>query len=170
MSSDSRSMLNDGELHPSYTVSDARSQLPSLVQSVDVHPGLVITVNRRHQPAALLVSQRQYGPIIEGMEHDRLKPALALIVAKKWLGTSDIPAHIFTPQIYELMNLDEEQLLALRKYDPDTMGDEISKNTGLDITVIERLAKRRKVCLAIAQAYHENLYEVAEHLADSKEI
>lgn len=168
METNSRTVLDDQELHPAFTVSAARAQLPSLVQGVDEHPNLVVTLTRRHHPAALLVSQRQYGPVIAGVESDQLKPTLALIVTKKWLGSNDAPTHIFEPQIAELMKLEEEQLLKLRKLGPGLSSDELSKAVGLDKTVIERLAKRRKICLAIAQAQQENLYEVSEHLSGSK--
>ena len=156
------------ELRPSLTVSAAREQLTTLIQGIDETPSRVIGVKRRNRQIALFISEARYGAAIEGIENGDLIPILSTMITIKLMGTKVIPHHLFQPQIDELMTMTEDQLLQLKSADTTISIDSLVKKGGFNKTLIERLIKRRKICLAIAKAKSEALYDISEHLSGSE--
>jgi len=146
------------------SISDARKDLSKLVHDLESNPNKIIELDRRDNPLALLLSYSEYSPIINAFKDKNLKVLLANFVANKWLGSDNIPDHLYKPQLVELNTMEPLQLLILSQVEPTTSIDSIKENDVLDQTLVERLIKRYKIAKAIADAKKNNLYDVAEHL------
>ena len=152
------------------SVSNARKDLARLVNQLETEPNKVIELDRRDNPLALLLSFDVYNPIIRAFQTANLNTILANLVANKWLGTQNVPAHIHKPQLEELESMDTSQLLMLFEADPSSELDTLKKKGKLNETLVARLIKRSRVAKVIADAEKENLYETAEHLSGSKTL
>lgn len=152
------------------SVSNARKDLARLVNQLETEPNKVIELDRRDNPLALLLSFDVYNPIIRAFQTANLNTILANLVANKWLGTQNVPAHIHKPQLEELESMDTSQLLMLFEADPSSELDTLKKKGELNETLVARLIKRSRVAKVIADAEKENLYETAEHLSGSKTL
>jgi len=148
-------------------ISEARKLLPKLVNALGEDPNRVFELDRYDTPSALLLSYDVYKPIVQALQTGDLVPILANLLANKWLGVKNVPAHISKPQIDELESMGLAQLLVLFQELPcDSINELQCKNT-LDERLMNRLVHRRQIAKAISDAEEEGLYEASEHLSGS---
>ena len=149
------------------SISDARKDLSKLVNILELEPGRIFELDRRDNPLALLLSFDEYSPIIKAFQSGNLKALLATFVVNKWLGTENIPNHLYKPQLEELNSMEPSQLLILSQAETSTSLKSLKKMGDLNEVLVDRLIKRSKIAQAIAEAEKNDLFEVAEHLTGS---
>lgn len=146
---------------PRLPISKARDSLPALVNLVSERPNMLIELDRREQPQAFLVST-QAGGLLKALYENRIREVLLNMAVRHWLG-ADAPEHITAPQLRELADLSIGQYVALLEADPDQLSADQATGLGLTQRQFQRLKKSRQIALVIAQARHDDLYELNEH-------
>jgi len=168
MKPDSENILSYQQFMPEkVSISTARSKLPKLVQTLGEEPNKIYEVDRHDTPLALLLSYEIYNPIVQALKTGNLTPILANLIQNKWFDVRNTPLHISRPQLKELESMDLAQLLVLFQELPCDSIDRINKKDELNMDLVKRLIKRRKISNAISQAEKDGLYEVSENLSDS---
>ncbi len=145
------------------SMSQARSELPKLVQSLSETPSKVFEVDKHGMPQALLLSFETYNPIIQALKSGDLVPILATLILNRWLDMETTPAHIYKPQLDELKTMGQAQLLTLLQEEPCDSISKIENIDTLNHSLVERLIKRCKVAHTVAEAQKSGLYEASEH-------
>lgn len=149
------------------SISEARRDLTKLVHTLESEPSKVFELDRHDNPLALLLSFEEYSPIIEAFKEGNLVSLLATFVVNKWLGSENIPPHIYKPQLQELKSMNASQLLILSQIDPSTPIKDILKSGDLNESLVSRLVKRASIAKTISEAEKSQLFDVAEHLSQT---
>lgn len=144
-----------------WPISRARDSLPALVDLVLEQPNVMIELDRHQQPQAFLVSI-QAANFLAALFDNRFAEVLLNIAVRHWLG-ADAPEHIVAPQLKELAGLSIKQYVALIEADPSRLSDDDEQHLEIPENQLQRLKKRRQIALVIAQAKHDDLYELNEH-------
>jgi hypothetical protein len=137
--------------------------LADLVQ----HPSKVVSIKRRSEVSAYLVSFARFAPLIEALatpeQADSTRQSVAWLIVERWLEGA--PAHLRGPQLQELATLAEAPLKELLFTNPKRASQQELERIGMDAKLAQRLLKRHKMARAIATAEAEGLYEAVEHKA-----
>jgi hypothetical protein len=146
-------------------LADFRKRLFELIDEVSSDPLAVVSIRRRADVSALLVSFERFGPLLDAIDstsHEQgTRQMLLWLIIERWLIKA--PPHLREAQRRELAELPVEHLMELFRADPTrTRAKDISR-LGIDSRIAERLVKRQQLARSIADAEKAGLYEAIDH-------
>lgn len=163
-------MATETEIFLERNVSEARKELPELTHRIERDPAVVVQVDRRTNPTALLVSHARFAPLVDALTRDAedVHGQLLWLVIERWLGAAQ--PKLCLPQRRELENLKTAQLIELLTANPSK--PEVSKlvDQGIDESILQRLRRRRKIARTLADAESRGLYDAVEHADSAVEL
>jgi hypothetical protein len=153
------------EFFPALLLNDLRKNLFGEIANLVENPFKVISLKRRTEVSAFLVSSERFAPLFRALdmlqEPQATRESVAWLLVERWLHQA--PAHLREPQLRELADLGEASLKELLFVDPTRANLEGLERLGMDRTRAQRLLKRQEIARAIAAAEAEGLYDAIEH-------